>query len=334
MKMLAKIAGEFQFRFLSLFILFIRVLPYRVAVAMGRFFGIIAWMCIPLHRKIVQTQSRHALGLDDGNEKRMAFKVFMHQGELVIDTIRFAYMDDEEIKERIVIEGREHVEAAVASDRGVVGVVGHTNWEIIGTIPRILGIELCAMGDIIKNPGIQSILEDIRSRYRITVLPPKGGMVSLLTNELKNARTIAIAIDQRGRRENKLFCNFFGMPAPTSAVPALVALRGDALIQPVSAIKRGDKYTIRFEKTIDSREFGDDFKKIDKLSDCWRSDAIQKLSDTIQSWMSSVVMECPEQYFWLHTRWLRRSDMKRLLKSGADFKEYVREQVDKYLQAG
>ena len=329
MNLLAKTAGELQYRLLTLVILLMRVLPYRVAILLGRFFGIMAWICLPLHRRIAQLQIRTALG--NVNEKLLSLQVFMSQGDILIDTIRFAYMDETQLNKRIVIEGRENIETAIASDRGVMMFTGHMNWEILGHIPRLLGFEFSIMGDVMKNPRIQSIVEDMRSRCGFTLLPPKGGMVALLTDELLSGRTIGIVSDQRGRRENKVFCNIFGMPAPTSPAPALIGLRGDALIQPVSAVKHGDTYTFRFHKTVDSRDFGDDFKHIEKLSEAWQSEAVQKLSEFMHSCTSSAVKECPKQYFWVHSRWLRRSDMKRILKSGADFKEQVFAQAANYL---
>lgn len=333
MKLLTKIAGWILYMFITCIILLIRILPYGVAIYLGRLFGILAWMCIPLHRKISETHIRSALGTDV-NEKLMTLKVFMNQGDIFIDTIKFAYMDEAELKKRIAIEGRENIEAAIASDRGVMMFTGHMNWEILGHIPRLLGFEFSIMGDIIKNQKIQSIVEDMRSRCGFTLLPPKGGMVALLTDELRNGRTIGMIVDQRGRRENRVFCDIFGMPAPTNPAPALIALRGDALIQPVSAVKKGRNYTFRFHKTIDVREFDDDFKGIKKLHDAWQSQAVQKLSRCMQSYICSAVKECPQQYFWVHSRWLRRSDMKRIIKSGNGFADSVRIQAEHYLDKG
>ncbi|MGC9325789.1 MAG: lysophospholipid acyltransferase family protein [Desulfomonilia bacterium] len=156
-------------------------------------------------------------------------------------------------------------------------------------------------------------------------------MVPTLIDELKKGRIIGIVIDQKGKRENRLFCDFFGMPAPTSPAPAFIALKGDALVIPVSAIKEGDIYRFRFEKPIDTRTFGDDFTNIESLRDCWKSKSVQELSNWMQSWVSSVVRQNPEQWLWLHSRWTRRSQMKRIIKKGLDFREFVITQERTYL---
>jgi len=330
MRILARIAGDIQSLLFPWVVSAIRILPYRVAITIGRFLGLLSWMSLSMHKKITQTQIRHALG--DVNERYMTFRMFIHQGEHIIDAIRYAYMDDAEIRRKVVIEGWEHMEAAIASGRGIMVIAGHTNGEVLAQAPRICGFKMSIMADVIKNPRIQSIIKDVRLRYGFTILPPKGGMVSRLTHELQNGRIVGIAVDQRGRRENRLFCDFFGMPAPTSPVPALIALRGDAFIQPSWGIKRGDTYILRFDKPIDSREFGDDYHQVKRLKDSWKSQSVEKLSQVMQAWMCHVVTVCDYQYFWLHTRWLRRSDMKHILKTGADFREHVYKQSLDYQQ--
>ena len=321
MNMLKKLGHQVLYRTLQGFILFIRFMPYPLAIAFARSLCILAWMADSLHRKIANIQLKQALGLE--KTMLLTLKVFMGQGDILVDAIKYSYMSDTELKTRVRVEGREHVEAAVASPRGVMMITGHMNWEILGYIPRILGFEFCIMGDIMKIPGVQAIIEDLRSRCGLTLLPPKGGMISLLTGELKNGRTIGIIIDQRGNDHHKVFCDFFGMPAPTNPAPALIALKGDALILPVSAVRKGKTYTFTFEKPIDSRLFGNDYQEINKAGDCWKSEAIVSLSSSMQTWLESVVRKCPQQWFWIHCRWLRRSDMKHILRSKDDFSQYV-----------
>lgn len=330
MKLLKETTGWILYLFMIFIIFMIRILPYDLAIYLGRLFGILAWLCIPLYRKISETQIRAALG-PGVNEKLMSLEVFMRQGDIFIDTVKFAYMDEDELEKHISIEGRENIEAAIASNRGVFMFTGHMNWEILGHIPKLLGIDFCIMADIIKNQKIRTIVEGLRSRCGFTLLPPRGGMVALLTDELRNGRTVGMVIDQCDRGDNRVFCNIFGMPAPTSPAPALIALRGGALILPVTAVKNGRTYTFCFHKTIDAAEFGDDFKKVKKLRDAWKSQAVQELSCYMQSCMCSAVKKYPRQYFWPHCRWLRRSEIKDLIEKGADFKERVNAQAAPYL---
>jgi Kdo2-lipid IVA lauroyltransferase/acyltransferase len=319
-----------QLLLLKAITLAVRALPRRTAVRAGRIFGLLSGMFIPLHREIARIQMRHVLG--PKFEEKLLRESFMHQGGLFADMVRVAYMDDRELKDNIVVEGGELFEAALASGRSLMIVSGHMNWEILGHIPRVFGIKVCVMADYIKNPAIQAMADEMRSRCRIDVLPPKGGMVNRLIGELKAGSIVGMVIDQRGKRENRLFCDVLGLPAPTNPAPAFIALKGDALVLPIACFRQGDGYIFRWAQPIDSRSFGNDCQKLESLAESFRSDAVRGLSCAIQSWVSSVVREHPEQWFWLHCRWLRRSDMKMISRKGLDFGEFVRSHAHDYLR--
>lgn len=190
-------------------------------------------------------------------------------------------------------------------------ITGHIgNWEILSHLPRLLPVRFCVMADVRKDPRLESIIDGIRSRSGATILPPKGKALMLI-RELRKGNTIGMIVDQRGRRRDGLFCDVFGLPAPTNPAPAFIALKGDALVLPVYALKEGRGFRIRFERAADARSFGKG------------EIAIQALSDFMQSWVSSVVRSHPDQWFWLHSRWVKRSTMRKILKHGLDFRTVV-----------
>ncbi len=287
----------------------VRYLPYSLVLGLFRSLGTIAWLADPFHRKVAGIQMQAALGLT--HVRRLVWKVFMNQAEILVDTIRYAYMSDEEIRNRIVVEGREHLDEALASGRGVMMITGHIgNWEILGHIPRVLGTRFCVMADIRKDPKLEAIVNKIRDRCGATVLPPTGTF-HLLVGELQKGRTIGMIIDMRGDQESDLMCDVFGMQAPTKSAPASIAIRGNALVLPVYTVKQWGSYHWCFSRAIDAARFGEG------------SEAVRKLSDFMQSWVVSVVEKHPEQWFWLYTRWLKRSDMRKIIREKLDFKEYV-----------
>jgi KDO2-lipid IV(A) lauroyltransferase len=330
---MSKIASEIQYRAIKGLLWLVRVIPYRIAIAVGRFFGILAWILVPFHRKIVDVQMKYALG--NAYHKSLSINVFMNVCMHIVDMVKFLYMSGDEHKIKIVINGLENFEAARATGRGIMFISCHLgNWEMLGHVPKLVGIELGVMANVRDDPKMESIIKGFRLNYTgMHILPPKGGMVLKLSEELKAGRHVGITVDQRGRRENRLFCDVFGMPAPTSPAPALIALRGDAIIVPVCAVDKGDFYEVCVEKPVDSRDFGKVDESIQKLCDCYKSDAIQKLSDYMQKWVESVVREYPDQWFWLHNRWIRRPDMKKVLRGGLDFREYVQAQAERLKKA-
>ena len=313
MKKIIRFAAKLQYPLIKGGIALINVLPYPLAISLGRFFGLLGWLVDPFHRRTAQIQLRHCLC--EAYHPSTVRRVFMNHGDILVDTIKYAYMDDEEIRKRIVIEGREHLEQALSKGKGLMMITGHIgNWEILAHLPRLLGIQFCVMADVRNDPRIEAVVDDIRSRSGATILPPKGKALMLI-RELKRGNTIGMIIDQRGKRSDMLFCDFFGLPAPTNPASAFIAIKGDALILPVSSVKEYGRYRIIFHPPREASSFGTG------------KEAIVSLSQYMQSWIETVVRAHPEQWFWLHCRWTRRSEMRRLIRTGEDFPCFVRSQA-------
>jgi KDO2-lipid IV(A) lauroyltransferase len=297
----------------------IRYMPYPVALFLGRSIGLLLWAALPLRRRIVDIQMRAALGMDIPT--RLVLKVFMNQGEILVDAVKYAYMSDFEIRKRVVVEGREHLDEALAAGKGLLMFTGHIgNWEVLSHGARLLDIEFCVMADVRKDERLESLIDNMRARSGATILPPKGKALMLI-KELKKGRTIAFIIDQRGKRRDGLLCDVFGLPAVTNPAPAFIAIKGNALVMPVYAVKEGGVHHIRFHQAVDASKFGEG------------KEAIQALSDYMQSWIATVVRRYPDQWFWLHSRWVRRLNFKKSIRSIEDFRSFTRAQAEEIRNA-
>ena len=91
---------------------------------------------------------------------------------------------------------------------------------------------------------------------------------------------------------------------------------------------QGKTYRVRYEKPIDPREFGTIDDNIERLSDGAQTEAVQKISDSIQAWLTSVIRTYPDQWLWLHSRWVRRKYMKKIFKEDLDFRKFVFKQAE------
>jgi Kdo2-lipid IVA lauroyltransferase/acyltransferase len=287
----------------------IRYLPYSFVLQLFRFLSMFAWIVDPFHKKVAEIQMRSALDL--AHPGPHVLKVFMNQATILVDAVKYAYLSDSEIRKRVVVEGREHLDEALAGGKGVMMITGHIgNWEILFHLPRILGVQFCVMADMRKDAKLESIVNTLRSRSGATILPPTGKAL-MLVKELKKGNTIGMVVDNRGEKKDAFFCMFLGMPALTNPAPAFIAVKGEAIVLPVFVVKLDGVYHIRFHKAVDATAFGHGKK------------AIQALSDYMQFWVSSVVKKYPEQWFWLYSRWLRRPDIRDVIKQRLDFKETV-----------
>jgi Kdo2-lipid IVA lauroyltransferase/acyltransferase len=290
-----------------------RFIPYDCAIGIGRGLAAIAYVFAPQERRTAEIQMKAALG--DRYKPTMAIKVFLNHADVFVDAIRYAYMDDKDVKKRITITGIENLKAAQASGRGLMMICTHAgNWEVLGNVARMLQMEVCVMADLRDNSDIERLINDIRRKTGVTILPPTGKLL-MLVRELKRGRAIAFIIDKRGEKGTDLYCNFFGMPALTNPAPAFIAIKGDALIVPYYSTREGYSYKVTICPAVDTRTFS--------------GDAIQSISDYMHAWTEEVIRKNPERWTWTYSRWIRRSEMKEVIKNGLDFKEYVRSKTDK-----
>ena len=309
-----RVSNNLQYYGTLAMIRLILAMPYQAAITLGRSIMLLVWLFMPLRRKIVKIQMSTALGLD--NPWRLVLKVFMNQGDILVDTIKYAYMSDDEIRTKVVVEGKENLEAALSSGRGLMMFTGHIgNWEVLSHLSRLLNIEFCVMADIRKDERLESIIDNLRARSGATILPPKGKALMLI-KELKKGRTIGMIIDQRGRRRDGILCNFFGLPALTNPAPAFIAMKGGSLIQGAYIVKLHGTYHIHIDKAVDSADFG------------VGHDAIQGLSDFMHTWVASVVERYPDQWFWLHSRWVKRAHFAKTIKTNNDFRAFTKAQAE------
>jgi len=293
----------------------IRVLPYQVVLNLSRLLASIAWLVLPYHREVATIQLRAALNRDD--VRLLALKVFLNQAEILVDAVRYAYLSDEEIRSRVVVENREHLDEALASGRGLAMITGHVgNWEILSHLPRLLGIRFCVMADRRNDPRLESLVDGIRSRSGATILPPAGKALMLI-RELRKGNTIGIVVDGRSEDRDGLFCTVFGMPAPTNPAPAFIAIKGNSLVLPVAAVKIRGTYHVIFSTPVDAASYPSD------------PEGVRNLSALMQSWVETVVREHPHQWFWLYSRWVKRADMRKIIREKVDFRAYVMNRVNR-----
>ena len=122
MKIIDAIISESIYLTLKGVIFTVRVTPHPIAITAGRILGLLFWLISPYYRKMVELQMRNALG--PVYNRGLLFKAFMHFGMLPVEMIKFAYLDDAEVKKRLIVQGTENLDAALKTGRGLMIIAG------------------------------------------------------------------------------------------------------------------------------------------------------------------------------------------------------------------
>ena len=276
---------------LWMFIHIVRVLPFPVALAVGR--GLGKLMCAVSRKRyrvaLKNLQIAYGHELTPKQRDTMARQSFVHFGMFAVECIKFAYMDQQEALRRIRTEGFEHLQNVMAEGKGCLLLSGHLgNFEIGARVVTAAGYELIALARETRDPGTTDLMQQIRTRMGIKVITINQSLRPVLEGLKRNA-VVAIICDQNAA---DVFVPFFGRPTGTVAGPARLALKTGAPIVTYSCTRDGrGGYRFYFQEPYRPRPSGNP------------SADVAEVTAAINLRLEELIRQTPEQWLWFHDRW-------------------------------
>jgi KDO2-lipid IV(A) lauroyltransferase len=183
------------------------------------------------------------------------------------------------------------LESARKQGRGVVLFAGHLgNWELSGAYVAARGVPIEAVTRMQENPLFDAFLT--RTRERLGWKPIyDGDAVRRAPRAMRAGAAVAFMIDQGAAGLASTWVPFFGRLAKTPRGAATFALRLEAPVVFLLALRKPDgRFTAHFE-AVQVRPTGDKTADVDRIvADC---------TAVLERWVRSA----PGQYFWHHRRW-------------------------------
>jgi KDO2-lipid IV(A) lauroyltransferase len=202
----------------------------------------------------------------------------------------------------VAVEGREHLDAALAKERGVILVCSHAgNIDLLGISLAVRGVPLYALVKKLHWKPLDDFVQATRRQAGVTVIGPKGSG-DALRNALAGNGTVLWAIDQHMPRRRGIVCSLFGEPASTTPAPARFALASGAALVPAQIVREGapGHHTLKLEPEVVLASVGDD-----PAADVRR--VTEQLNRVLERWIEGT----PELWLWQHRRWRVLDDPER-----------------------
>jgi len=182
------------------------------------------------------------------------------------------------------------LQEARAAGRGALLVSGHFGqWEAVRAALMANGIESGAMIRPVKNPWLnRDYIACVEAGGRPVVGRDSSGLRALVRH-LRGGGVMAILLDQYTK--GGAMIDFLGHPAPTGTVIAELALKYRLPMIPVYGTRRADgvHVDVDFEAPIPPG-------------------TAEAMTQAAADSLAARVRAHPEQYFWLHRRWVKRFD--------------------------
>ena len=140
-----------------------------------------------------------------------------------------------------------------------------------------------------RNEKLNTLIENARQHNGLVIIPRKGAGRKVI-GALREGYSVGFLPDQNlSPADGGVFLDFFGLPAPSSTLPALLAQRLHLPVVVGASVRNADgKFEFHF---IQLPKTADEYPDSESLAQ-----ALLKANETL-------IRQFPEQYLWTYHRW-------------------------------
>ncbi len=210
---------------------------------------------------------------------------------------------DYERRAAIPIDGREHLEKALAKRRGVIILSAHLgNFFLVGMRLGVEGYPVHALINQPNNDRLTELLDNYRLRINLQTIharPRRHALQRL--NAVLRRNEIAVIIADEYRRGNGVPTKLFGRTVLARRGPATLASRTGAAVVPACLIRQpDDSLRLVIEPELELARSGKSQNEI--------SENISRMT----GWLEKTVRNYPDQWNWMNIRWWTDKERRKL----------------------
>jgi KDO2-lipid IV(A) lauroyltransferase len=264
------------------------LLPYPLQIWLGRFIGSIAARLPLSFVRIARVNIALCLPeQSDAAREWLLEEHFKSLGQGIFETAIAWWGSTGRLSKLTHLEGREHLQAALARGRGAILLSAHfTTLEIGG---RVLCDQLPAV-NIMYRPTGNAVLERFLARNRNHQTNNRAiarDDIRTLITALKTNEPVWYAPDQAYRKKGAEMVPFFGIPAATNtATSRLARMTGAAVLPYFQERLPNGKFRMVIHPMLEN------FPSNDPVAD----------AKVFNEYIEAQVRRVPEQYLWIHRR--------------------------------
>ncbi len=277
----------------------INIVSKRVHNLRVSLWGWLIYFFLPIRKKIIHQNIdfvfQNTLSLKE--KKYLAQAFYSHLLTSIKEIIFISFIKKERLQKLISIEGMDNLKQGISYGKGVILLTGHVgNWEfapILGVPMMNINNNLYVIRKPIKTPWIESWLYAHCEKAGITIISAKRS-INKIRSILAQNGIVHFAIDQHVGTHTKqgIAVPFFNKLAGTYSSLAILARYTKTTIIPMSTFRLNNgKHVLKFYTPIEWQE-GTSY-----------NDEIYKNTLQYNQSIEAMILEHPEQWWWVHKRW-------------------------------
>ena len=276
-------------------------MPYGTVRWITHFFIAVGFVFTVRQKRIARESLQIAFGTEKSKEEieLIVRDCFRNLGQGMIELIYFM-AHPSMINEKVIIDGKEHLDAVLSQGKGVVAVSAH-----FGSFPLMLlrlareGYKTNAIIRPARDQKIEKYFFQKRNSLGLNTIyaVPRKPCVEQSIRVLRNNEILFIPLDQNFGSGGKVFVEFFGHKAATATGPVVFARRTGAPILPMFIIRDHDDISrILIEPPMQFDIRADD------------DEAVFVNVSRITGIIERYIRRYPHEWGWMHRRWKSRPE--------------------------
>ncbi len=275
--------------------LFILLMPYKAAQAIGAALGGFSHCFLKKYRDIALDNLRQAFGSEKTEaELRVICKeVFVNFGMSAVEILSMRKMNKRSMHKFAKFVNRQALDEALAAGKGVIVLGSHfCNWELGPLFTSLNGYSLTVIGRRVYYRRYNDFIVSIRASKGVeTLYRDDKQVLKKSLQALKRGRILGIVPDQDVKSVDGVFVDFFGRPAYTPTGPAKIGLFTGAPVLMYHSIRENGIMKIVFGEPFYMRRTGDNERDVLENTQKWSRD------------LEDIIRRYPSYWAWIHKRW-------------------------------
>ena len=285
--------AQLCFRTLSASAHLLSCLDFKGLRVLSHGLGAVLWHTLPARRSMASRNIRDHLALPEAESRDIARESFNHNAMSFLEAVlvgrcHFA-------PPLFLAENPAQLEAIQHSTRPIVTATGHLGaWELLAGIHESLrpaGAHSAVVVRRYNSRPFNDLMMALRGSHGIEVIGHREASGRVL-QILRKQGTVAFLVDHHTGSNESTRIEFLGEPATVNIGPAVLAVRGRALIRPLCLIRKGDSYMLRADTPLDTTTLEGSIDARIHAAAIFYTRGIERM-----------IRQTPEQWFWMHNRW-------------------------------
>lgn len=264
---------------------FAAALPAGAADALGQALGWMWYRLVPIRRGVARANVAAALGRSPAETEAVVAGMYRHLGRSFVELLRFTRRPAP-----VRVEGREHLDAALAAGRGALVLTAHLgNWELLVRAGMAVDRPVSVVTKRLRAGWAEAAWRALRRGG--PALLPAGASARAVVAALGRGEVVGYVLDQHSPEKQAVRAPFFGRMAATSGDLVRLARLTGAAVVPVFTERGEGEHVVRIAPAVGFA-----------WSDDKRAD-VEAGTRACLAVVEAAIAARPDQWLWIHRRW-------------------------------